>query len=307
MTELPFALPGQFYRGNLHMHSTLSDGLLSVEDACEKYRAAGYHFVSITDHAMEQYGYPVTDTTAFRRDGFSTLIGAELHAGRTELGNLWHIVANGLPLDFDPRGSATGQELAARARDAGAFVTIAHPSYYGLTEADIASLAGIAHAIEVGNGYCLAMQDRFESWYIADLACHRGHRFTATAADDFHGMEGRPEFQAGWVWVKAQENEPDRLVDALKAGQFYSSSGPRIFDVAVDPAGLVRVSCDPVDFVAATGTGPQLKSVCAPGTIEAELDISRLRTPYIRVTIRDASGGRAWTNPIWLDDRGPAN
>ncbi len=108
MTNLPFDRPGHFYRGNLHMHSTVSDGALSVVDACAKYRDAGYDFVSITDHALERYGFPITDTRSCRAEGFTTIIGAELHAGQSELGNLWHIVANGLPLDFDPRGIESG-------------------------------------------------------------------------------------------------------------------------------------------------------------------------------------------------------
>jgi hypothetical protein len=170
LTNLPFEMPGVFCRGNLHMHSTMSDGALTAAAACAKYRDAGYDFVSITDHAMERYGFPITDTRTCRSDGFTTIIGAELHAGMSELGNLWHIVANGLPLDFDPRGIATGQELARKARDAGAFVTVAHPAWYTLSEADMASYVGVAQAIEVGNGVAGAMQDRYDSWYIADLA-----------------------------------------------------------------------------------------------------------------------------------------
>ena len=30
-SQLPFALPGRFYKGNLHTHSTRSDGGLSPE------------------------------------------------------------------------------------------------------------------------------------------------------------------------------------------------------------------------------------------------------------------------------------
>ncbi|TVQ25381.1 MAG: phosphotransferase [Spirochaetaceae bacterium] len=300
MNNLPFDKPGAFYRGNLHTHSTRSDGAFSAVDVCGRYRAGGYDFVSITDHAMERYGFPITDTRSCRGDGFTTIIGAELHAGTSELGNLWHIVANGLPLDFDPRGIATGQEVARKARDAGAFVTVAHPAWYTLSEADIASFTGVAHAIEVGNGVAGAMQDRYDSWYIADLAFHRGHRFFITAADDFHGQPHRREFELGWVWVKAAENESDSLVAALKAGHYYSSSGPRIHHVAVTPGKVVHVACDPADLIVVTGTGAQAAYTTAPGTTEADLDIRRFDSTYLRVTVRDAAGRRAWTNPIWV-------
>lgn len=300
MNSLPFDKPGRFFKGNLHMHSNCSDGALSVAEACAFYRTAGYDFVSITDHALERFDYPVTDTRSCREPGFTTIIGAELHAGHSEFGNFWHIVANGLPLDFDAQGYTSGQEIARKAREAGAFVAVAHPGWYMLTEADVASFAGIAHAIEVGNGVAGALQDRYDSFYIADLMFHRGHRFFVTTTDDFHGQPHLRESELGWVWVKAEENDPDLLVAALKAGHFYSSSGPRIHDVTVTPGQSVRVSCDPAELIVVTGTGWQAASSTTPGTTEVELDISKFKTSYLRVTVRTASGLRAWTNPIWV-------
>ena len=53
-----------------------------------------------------------------------------------ENGELWHILAVGLPLDFAPTHTPqftpipdqeTGPEVARRAHDAGAFVAVAHP------------------------------------------------------------------------------------------------------------------------------------------------------------------------------------
>ena len=61
-----------------------------------------------------------------------------------------HILAVGLPPGFPARGASEGgPELARRAREAGAFVGIAHPAWYGLTPADAESLDGAAHAVEV--------------------------------------------------------------------------------------------------------------------------------------------------------------
>ena len=100
MTGLPFDLPGRFWRGNLHTHSDRSDGALSPQETAQVYRDAGYDFLAITDHFRPEYGFPMTDTRELRSDGFTTLIGAELHAPRTEVGQAWHILAAGLPLDF---------------------------------------------------------------------------------------------------------------------------------------------------------------------------------------------------------------
>ncbi|MCS7071619.1 MAG: hypothetical protein NZM00_08945, partial [Anaerolinea sp.] len=99
----PFDLPGRFWRGNLHTHTTRSDGTRSPEFVCRYYRALGYDFLSVTDHMLPQYGNSITDTTSYRTPDFTTLIGAELHAGQIgSNGEIWHILANGLPLDFAP-------------------------------------------------------------------------------------------------------------------------------------------------------------------------------------------------------------
>ena len=150
--NLPFDKPGRFYKGNLHAHSTVSDGTLPPEEVARLYREAGYDFLAITDHFLGEYGFPVTDTRPYRREGFTTLLGAELHAPETALGEDWHLLAVGLPPDFPPTSAEEGgPELARRASEAGAFVGIAHPAWYGLTPADAESLEGAAHAVEVYN------------------------------------------------------------------------------------------------------------------------------------------------------------
>ncbi|MCU0944651.1 MAG: hypothetical protein MUF65_04695, partial [Rubritepida sp.] len=97
-----FAAPGRFWKGNLHTHSTASDGVRAPEAVCATYREAGYDFLALTDHFLAKYGFPIVDTRPFRAPGFTTILGAELHAPATALGELWHILALGLPLDFAP-------------------------------------------------------------------------------------------------------------------------------------------------------------------------------------------------------------
>ena len=138
MHNLPFNTPSRFWKGNLHSHSAVSDAKLPPEKVCRRYREAGYHFVAITDHFIEQYGFPIVDTRPYRTDHFTTLLGAELHAPQTQMGHDWHILAVGLPLDFAPATpDETGADLAARALETGAFVAAAHPHHYDLTLDDI--------------------------------------------------------------------------------------------------------------------------------------------------------------------------
>src|SRR5690606_30717806 len=117
-------------------------------DVCRRYRARGYDFICLSDHFLERYGYPITDTRPFRDSDFTTLIGAEVHADATQSGEKWHILAVGLPLDF--AANAPGElpaNLARRCLEAGAFVAIPHPEWYCLTPEDAAVIEG-AHAVE---------------------------------------------------------------------------------------------------------------------------------------------------------------
>lgn len=300
MNNLPFDKPGRFYRGNLHTHSTHSDGDLSPEAVCRFYRDMGYDFIALTDHFLEQYRYPITDTTPYRGAEFTTIIGAELHAPQTITDELWHILAVGLPLDF-PRNlpGETGPELAARAKAAGAYVAVAHPAWYNLSEVDVIAL-GPVDAIETINGISADHNDRIDSWYMLDIMLARGYRYNACATDDAHFHAQHNDRVRGWVCVKSESRTPEALLAALKRGEYYSSTGAQIHDVQVKPGQSIKLRCSPVDSIFVTGKGPRAVFKHGQGMIEAELDIRRLGSDYCRITIRDRNGNHAWTNPIWL-------
>ena len=299
-TVLPaFAEGGRFYKGNIHTHSTRSDGALPPEEVIRRYRSAGYDFLSLTDHFMERFGFPITDTRDLRSDGFTTIIGAEIHAPRTQMSELWHLVAAGLPLDFTPPSpEETGPELARRAHEAGAFVGIAHPAWYQLSLEDAETLIEHTHAVEVYNHGCQVMHDRGDGAYLLDGLADRGHRINTYACDDAHFKA--PDFGGGWVMVKAEANTPEALLASLKAGTYYSSQGPEIHTVEIADDGL-RIECSPAVRILVNGRGYQGSYVVGTGISHATLPLEKLEgSPWIRVIVVDETGRRAWTNPFWF-------
>lgn len=304
MAHTVFQRPGRFWKGNLHTHSTRSDGYLSPEQVCAVYRRAGYHFLAITDHFSDHYGYPITDASACQTADFITLRGAELHAPQTELGEDWHIVAVGLPSDFAPNApDETGPRLAARALSAGAFVFAAHPAWYSLSESDIRSLGPI-HGVEVFNGTSRDDNDRADSWYIVDRLLASGARYYILATDDAHFAPTRDDACVGWVMVKSESLSAESILSALKRGDYYASAGPEIYDVQIAD-GKVIVECSPATHIFISGRGTDFNSVRGTNLVRAELPLANWKGwqgPYVRVTVRDAWGRRAWTNALYLDE-----
>lgn len=301
MRNLPFDKPGRFYKGNIHMHSTNSDGLKSPAEAVQAYRERGYDFVALTDHFMERFGFPVSDTSAFRTDDFTTIFGAELHGEGMRNGELWHIVALGLPLDFPGKGpNENGPEIAARATAAGAFVVIAHPHWNGVTQADALRIEDF-DAIEIHNEGHTNDSDRGNGWMLADVLATSGYRFSVTAADDAHFKTDRPDTFGGWIHVKAESLDPDALLAALKAGYYYASTGPEIHDVRFTDTEIV-VSCDPVTAIFADGRGSIKLFKRGEGITEARFPIGPFANAFCRIEILRADGKKAWTSPLWLDE-----
>lgn len=302
-----FEIPGTFYRGNLHTHSTMSDGVLPLEEVCRRYAREGYDFLCMSEHLVGLYNYPIADTTPFRTDTFTTILGAEVHTGQLANGEIWHLLAVGLPTDFQAphapnfKGAdapETAASLAQRCRDAGAFIAIAHPQWYNLTLADAMQIEA-AHAVEIYNHGCAMECDRGDGFAIFDLMLSAGRRLTACATDDAHFAEA--DHFGGWVMVKAEAREPEALLSALKAGQYYSSQGPHLHDIEIAD-GQISVSCSPADRIIAVGAAAAAKQVFGNGMVTASLPLTRFKAGgWVRVTVVDRFGRKAWSNPIWLD------
>jgi hypothetical protein len=230
--------------------------------------------------------------------------------------------------------------LAERAAQAGAFVGLAHPEWYGATVEDLQSIPS-AHAVEVYNEVCAQLTDRAESWYHADALLSAGRRISGFGADDAHFRAEMPELtediddlnQGGvsflkrlqetavdpiatesgedtpagfsaWVWVSAERLDPDLLVESLKAGRYYTSQGPRIHDIKIDETShQISVVTSPATSVFVSGNPAIIGGQMRHGSHLTHTTFSYrpFRDSYCRVTVIDSLGKRAWSNPIWFD------
>jgi len=297
MNSQPFNLPGQFFKGNLHTHCTESDGDYPAEEVVKRYRQQGYDFLALSDHFLERYGYPITDTRPYRTNRFTTLTAAELHVGKTLNDEVWHVLAVGIPLDFaPPEKDEDIVGISTRAANLGAFIGIVHPAWYGL-QPDDARMLPVAHAIEIYNHGSEVENDRGDGWSLCDVLLNEGRRIFAYATDDAHHMTH--DAFGGWIHVKAENLDPDSILHGIKLGHFYSSQGPHIYDIRIENDDVV-VDCSPASVVIASGRGSRATKQMGAGLTHVRLPLKRFKDAHLRITVVDQRNRKAWSNPVWL-------
>ncbi len=285
-----FARNMPFFKGNLHTHTTRSDGALPPDAVTALYRDAGYDFLALTDHRM-------VGCELYHDGGMLVLPGVELDYNLPT--EVVHIVGVGLDkpvtLTHDPDQPA--QSGIDFIREHGGLAFLAHPAWSLNTLQTMASLRDIT-AAEIFNSVSGAPLEptRRDSSSLLDMAAANGAVFRLIAADDSHGYEG--EQCGGFTMVQAAEATQPALLEALAAGRFYASQGPRFTQVSLTD-GVCRVECSPVDTIMFYTNLPWAPNRCVSGSglTEAAYTAQGADT-FLRVEIVDAQGRRAWSSPI---------
>lgn len=290
----PFDQPGRWFRGNLHVHSTGSDGDLTPEQVIAFYRDNGYHFLAFTEHRVLSPGRHVADDLI-------VLSGIEVDGTDPESG-LYHLVGLGTTQAPDiPWGQPLSLQVAVDClRAAQGLVMLAHPYWSGQMSKDLLHLEG-CFGLEVYNGGCDVDDAKgFSSVHWDDLLA-AGRSFFGLAVDDAHWRSGSKDAGLGWVWVRAAHLTAEGILDALTRGHFYASCGPKIHDLVWDPdQHEVTVRCSPSIAVDFLGNGWRSRRITAPRgqtLTEARYTLGWGQT-YVRVACQDEQGRWAWSNPI---------
>ena len=293
MTDL-YAAHGVWLKGNLHTHTTESDGAFTPAENIHWHEENGYDFVAITDHDR------VTDPRLFCEPELITLPGAELSLGATKGGGPFHLVSFGYPETFvAPRAnSLTPQAGIDLVNQAGGVCFVAHPHWSSTPMEELAECTGYA-GVEVFNTGCeYENRTGIAETYWDDLL-RRGRNVWGFATDDSHWRY--PDYGGGWIMVRAAERTREAIVAAIKAGQFYASRGPSIDSIEFDGSTL-RVKSSPVESIYWTegSRGYFLHADNEYGITHAEFTVKARQ--HFRVMVVDTKGRAAWSNPLLLKD-----
>ena len=99
--------------------------------------------------------------------------------------------------------------------------------------------------------------------------------------------------------VKSDVNSEASILEALKNGNYYSSQGPDFKNIKVKE-GRLEVSCSPVKKIIVSGYGSATIHKNKSDMETAVFNLALLpQKKWLRITLIDEKGNRAWTNPIY--------
>ncbi len=278
----------KWYRGNTHTHARYSDenDTNDVPVIAGWYEDAGYDFLVLSehnDHLLKKKIFCHDEASDPPR--FIMLCGNELSETR-------HLLALGINSFIG--GETSLQDEVARTLAAGGVPILNHPQDPVVTASAFITTEGLNH-LEVVNGGRPLDTPATEILWDSILSAPNGRIVYAVAADDNHYK--KENVGRGWIMVKASSLTKSNILERIRSGNFYATTGIILNDYEVK-GNSIRVDTQNGDTIKFIGKyGVRLKTV--PGG-KATYRVRR-NDYYVRAKITNAEGKMAWTQPVFFD------
>jgi hypothetical protein len=293
-TRVIYSADQRWFRGNLHCHTTNSDGALPPEEVIGHYASLGYDFLGLTDHLL------LTDPEPYQRDDLLLIPAVELHGDEKAPGRTYHLVV------FGPNAGSvaamhqitdSAQTVINRAYEASCLMFLAHPYRLGMTTEEVLILNNLL-GIEVYN-HVSKLGGKALSKVYWDVALDAGLLLWGFANDDAHFR--RKDYGGGWIMVQAATRDAENILDAIRSGRFYASTGPQFEELTLSGR-EVYVRCSPARAIRFVSNRMQIMGFEAEGNLLTEATwIVPSAGSYCRVEIEDEQGHSAWSQPMLLE------
>lgn len=234
------------FRGDLHSHSSRSDGRDDPAVVAANYRANGFDFLALTDHhlwepsgeAMEAYEGVPLDLKLFHgeevhlredyiihivnfggEESVNAMYRADPEQAETEIARIAAEAA--LPYGVNPAEYARRVWITRRIRSVGGLAILAHPFWivadrYNLNfrMLDYCMRSGIYDAMEIMTGQTVHENNLQLSFYMEERA--KGVELPFVGSSDSHGTD--PAYYFGMVKtvVLAESTEKQAIFDAIR-------------------------------------------------------------------------------------------
>lgn len=277
---------GQWLRGNLHTHTNRSDGARDVQTVLDDYAARGYDFLAISDHDLytSTDDYPQWDAR-----GMLLIPGNEITRNGP---HLLHVAADRFVEPLRDRQAVI--DAANAGTDAG-FIVVNHPDWQeGFDHCSLENLRAWSGyvGIEIYNGVVSRLNGSAYALRKWETLLTEGRRVWGFAHDDSHIAE---DVALGWNVVCVRERTVAAVVEALRRGRFYASTGVEITTIQVEGRGIHLETTNAERIIAYTRWG---KRVAVSDSKTLTLDVPE-DLPYVRFECWGCGEQFAWTQPFF--------
>ena len=269
-------------KGNLHTHTTRSDGTSSPQRMVDEYAQKEYDFLSLSDHDV------LSDYTELDCKGMVLLDACEISGAS----HILHINSTKRVAHINDY-----QETIDGVNSDGGFAILCHPNWTSTYKhhpieqmKDLNDYAGI----EVVNGLCLTHAGNNVASDVWDMLLSSGKKIWGYATDDAHDISG---VGLAWVMVRATDSSKEAILDALQNGSFYATNGVELNDIETSGSTIKITSDDVQTYRVMSTNGKCVKRVFGK---TLEFDASELPDAYIRVEAYGYGDTMAWTQPFYI-------
>ena len=322
---------GNFYKANLHCHSTISDGKLTPEEIKQAYLAEGYSVVAFTDHEVLIPHPELTDEHFLALNGYELSVSEPAPVGGTwknaltcHLGFIAKSPEITRPVCFNKNYAVSGKasvplvdydrsvpdyvrtynpecinEMLKKGREGGFYMIYNHPGWSMESAENYCHYRGM-DAMEIVNYGCLVAGYEDCNPKVYDEMLFSCGKLSCVAADDNHNRID--DSCGGFVCIKAEKLEYRAVMDALEKQHFYASTGPKIHSLYYED-GKVYITCDnAVKITANHGIRQAQAAYPENGALTSAVFAFVPEQKYIRITVTDATGKQAFTNAYFAED-----
>lgn len=220
---------GRWLRGNLHTHTHRSDGQRPPQEVIDDYAKRGYGFLMISDHDL------FTSEAHLQQwdpRGMVMIPGNEITAQGP---HLLHVDADRFVPPLKQRQEIINQVNDIAAKTGRGFIIVNHPNWFaGFDHCSIEQMrewVGYA-GLEIFNGTIGRLDGSPYATNKWDMLLNHGRRVWGFANDDHHLAVG--DIELGWNTAYVKKQSVAGVVDALRSGRFYASTGVVISAIEVD-------------------------------------------------------------------------
>ena len=330
---------GNFYKVNMHNHTTLSDGEHTPEQIKEFYKDMGYSAVAFTDHgkiwdvshltddefvAISSYEYDMLNpNTIIDLDEYGVADHFHLHEAihinfyAKDSTNLKMPCVNPNTKRYqsivdDPKVEIvstlengkfdveTLNHVIAEHKKLGYLAVYNHPAWSLNNYELYANLKGF-DGLELVNGATYRSSDQEYVPLVFDQILRQGERVVPVGGDDGHHPH---HYGLAWTMVKADKLSYDSIIEGIEKGNCYMSTGPEIKEISIEGNKVTVKTSEAAGIIyTVMGRSHQYK-IMEKGeepVTEATFTIMPHHV-YFRITVRDTNGRRANSRAYWLDE-----